>query len=86
MNKDTLIGDNIRKYRKMNGMLLKYLAEEIGLSVQGLHKIEKSHTSPRSETLMKIMEVLCITPNQLFGVEEMPDKNYLILKRIKQEE
>ena len=71
----SLIGENVVKFRKMNGMSQKYLAEQIGLSSQGLSKIEKGIASPRGMTIEKIINVLAVTPNQLFGVEEVTEKN-----------
>ena len=75
------IGKNIVKCRKINGISQKYLASKIGISVQGLLKIEKGLVSPKVSTLEKIIEVFCITPNQLFGVEKITRENVdLVLK------
>jgi Predicted transcriptional regulators len=68
------IGASIVKCRKINGMSQKFLAKEVGLSSQGLFKIEKGMVNPRSDTVAKICEILCITPNQLFGVEQIEKK------------
>ena len=78
------VGANIKKYRKLNGISQKFLAEAIGLSAQGLFKIEKGLVSPRAQTLERIIEVLCITPNQIFGMEEINEKNGDILRRLRQ--
>ena len=77
------IGENIVRYRKLNGMSQKYLAESIGISSQGLLKIEKGLVSPKAETLEKFIEVLCITPNQLFGLEQITEDNGSILARLR---
>ena len=77
------VGENIVKYRKLNGITQKHLARTLGISSQGLLKIEKGQVSPKAETLEKIMNVLCITPNQLFGVEEMNEENSSILTRLR---
>ena len=73
------VGDNILKYRKINGISQKYLAETIGITSQGLLKIEKGQVSPKADTLEKIISVMSITPNQLFGVEEINEENSNIL-------
>ena len=78
------IGERIIKYRKLNGISQTYLASEIGISKQGLLKIEKGQTSPRANTIIKILEALCVTPNQLFGVEEIKDNNRSIIKRLRE--
>jgi Predicted transcriptional regulators len=77
------IGANILKYRKMNGMSQQYLAGILGISSQGLLKIEKGMVSPRINTVEKICDTLCITPNQLFGLEEMGEENVSLLVRLK---
>jgi Predicted transcriptional regulators len=69
------IGENIVKCRKLNGMSQCYLAKRIGLSSQGLFKIEKGLVSPRVATLEKIMIVLSITPNQIFGIERIDEED-----------
>ena len=80
---ETRVGENIVKYRKMNGISQKYLASKIGLSVQGLLKIEKGTVSPKADTLVKVFEVLCITPNQLFGVEQITEENSDLALRLR---
>ena len=80
-----VIGKNIVKYRKLNGMSQKHLAEVLGMSVQGLFKIEKGLVSPKYDTLERITKHLCITPNQLFGVEEITEDNISILYQLRQE-
>ena len=78
------IGANILKYRKMNGMSQQYLAGILGISSQGLLKIEKGMVSPRTKTVEKICDTLCITPNQLFGVEDISEENVSLLLRLRQ--
>ena len=80
-----VIGENIVRYRKLNGMTQQHLAKVINISPQGLFKIEKGLVSPKSDTLEKIMEVLCVTPNQLFGIEEIDEDNISILHRLRRE-
>ena len=79
----TNVGENITKYRKLNGMSRKYLAESVGISPQGLYKIERGIASPKADTLGKFIEVLCITPNQLFGFEKIDEDNGSILARLR---
>jgi len=81
MNK--IIGENIVKCRKLNGITQGYLASRVGITKQGLLKIEKGVVSPRVATLEKIMLVLCITPNQLFGLEQIEEENDSILRRLR---
>ena len=80
-----VIGETIVRYRKLNGMSQKHLAKIIGISSQGLLRIEKGLVSPKSDTLEKIAKVLCITPNQLFGIEEIKEDNISIMNRLRKE-
>jgi Predicted transcriptional regulator with C-terminal CBS domains len=82
MRKD--VGGNIARYRKLNGISQKFLADKIGISSQGLYKIEKGFVSPRAVTLEKIMLALCITPNQLFGVEQITNDNSSIIEKLRE--
>ena len=86
-NYEPNVGKNIAKYRKINGISQKYLAEKLGISSQGLLKIEKGDSSPRANTLRKVIDTLGITPNQLFGKDPITDDNSSLiemLKRLKQ--
>ena len=77
------VGSNIAKYRKLNGITQKYLASKIGISSQGLHKIERGLVSPRVATVEKILSVLGMTPNQLFGVEKITEGNSSIVEKLR---
>ena len=81
MNKN--IGENIARYRKLNGISQKYLANQVGISSQGLLKIEKGLVSPRAVTLERVMDALSITPNQIFGIEQITEENGRIVKKLK---
>jgi len=77
------IGENIVKCRKINGISQQYLAKRIGITAQGLLKIERGIVSPRAETLEKIMLILCLTPNQLFGTDEITEDNSNIANKLR---
>ena len=68
------VGEVILKYRKSNGISQKFLANKLGISAQGLSKIEKGIVSPKANTIEKVIKILGITPNQLFGVEEITEE------------
>jgi Predicted transcriptional regulator with C-terminal CBS domains len=76
------IGENIAKCRRINGISQSFLAKKVGISSQGLLKIEKGQVSPRAETLEKIMLALCVTPNQIFGVEQITEDNGSIIEKL----
>lgn len=76
------IGKNIVRGREINGISQKYLAHQIGITKQGLLKIEKGVSSPKAETLEKIMHELCLTPNQIFGIERIVEDDRNIIERL----
>ena len=82
-NLNNSVGANIRMSRRLNGMTQKYLASKVGISAQGLNKIEMGKVSPRVETVEKVIEVLCITPNQLFGVEQITEDNSSLIEKLR---
>ena len=82
MNKN--VGKNIANYRKLKGVSQKYLADKIGISPQGLYKIEKGIASPRAVTLEKIMFALSITPNQIFGIERITEDNSNVIEELQE--
>ena len=77
------VGENIAKYRKLNGISQKYLAKKVEITQQGMLKIEKGRANPRVDTLVKIIDVLGITPNQLFGLEEITEDNSIIADKLR---
>ena len=77
------IGENIAKCRKLNGISQNYLARRVGISSQGLLKIEKGKVSPKADTLEKIMHALCVTPNQIFGKEQITEDNISIVDKLR---
>ena len=77
------IGENIVKCREINGISQTYLANQVGISTQGLLKIEKGIVSPRAGTLERIMDTLCITPNQLFGAEQITEENSSLIEKLR---
>jgi Predicted transcriptional regulators len=69
------VGRNIAKYRKLNGMTQKYLASRTGLERSTLCRIETQNCIPRADTLAKIINVIGITPNQLYGVDSIDEES-----------
>lgn len=59
------IGKNVQKYRKMKGLTQAQLAEQINISTIHMSHIETGITSMSLQCLLKVCEVLDITPNHL---------------------
>ncbi len=61
-----VIGRNIKHFRKQKGLTQKQLAEEAGITLFTLTKIEGGTTlDPRIETLRRITEVLGVKVDDL---------------------
>lgn len=59
------IGEKIRTIRKQKGIKQKDLASSIGLTVNGLQKIEYGKTIPKRITVHKIAKVLGVSDTDL---------------------
>lgn len=60
------LAENIKKYRKKEGLTQVELAEKLDISKHSIISYEKGSTFPASDILEKMLELFKITPNQLF--------------------
>jgi len=67
---NTLLGENIRRYRKMKKMRQKEFGAEIGVSKSNACGYEKGKCMPHYKTLVLITYVLGVEVWQLFRKEE----------------
>ena len=58
---------NIKRQRKRYGLTQERLAEETGLSAQTINDIEGSRTWVSDKTLIRLSEVLHVTPAELLS-------------------
>lgn len=69
------IGEKIRTIRKQKGIKQKDLASSVGLTVNGLQKIEYGETIPKKSTIHKIARVLDVSDIDLDdNLKEMVDR------------
>ncbi|MDF7817399.1 helix-turn-helix transcriptional regulator [Runella sp. MFBS21] len=61
----TAFSKNLIKFRNEKGLTQKELAEKLGIKNQSVSKWEKGEALPKGERLMKLCEILGVTPNQL---------------------
>jgi transcriptional regulator with XRE-family HTH domain len=59
-------GEKIKKVRESQSVTLKYLAEEMKVSVSLLSQIENNKVSPSIDTLLGLADILDIDPEYLF--------------------
>ncbi|MFD1955992.1 helix-turn-helix domain-containing protein [Paenibacillus thailandensis] len=63
------IGENIRKFRKLNRLTQAELAEQANMSRSYLADVERDRYNPSVETLTHLARVLRVSPNDLIGSE-----------------
>ncbi|MFC0210979.1 helix-turn-helix domain-containing protein [Paenibacillus chartarius] len=68
-----IVGDQIRKIRKLKGMTQERLAERSGLSFSYISDVERGTRNISLESLGKIISALGVKPVQLFeDIEKLP--------------
>lgn len=60
-----ILGENIKKYRKLRGFTQERLAELIELEIRTLSLIETGNNFVSAKTLTKLADVLNVTPSDL---------------------
>jgi len=76
MNKN-LLGLRIKELRKQKGMSQELLAEESGLSLRTIQRIENGQTNPTGESLKRLSNALNVNPDELIDWSIKEDKRYL---------
>ncbi len=72
-----LLGKKIKQIRQKRGLTQEELSEKVNISPRALSGIERGVNFLTAETLDKIMEILNITPNQLFQVDSLKDSDVI---------
>lgn len=71
------IGKRVTKIRKQRGLTQEKLSEKCNLSPQYISNIERSISIPSTETLLRICDVLEVTPDAiLLGVIRHEDETW----------
>ena len=73
-----LLGKRIQEIRKSKKFTQEKLAESIGIETASISNIENGRYFPTAENLDKIMQVLQISPIELFATEYNKKHNCLI--------
>ena len=72
---EQIIGNNLKKYRKIKKLTLEKVADKIGINHQNLSKVENGRGFVKAETFEKLCEVLEISPSELVSIESgLPEK------------
>ena len=64
-----LIGNSIRKYRELNGLTQKQLAEKLGISGARLSNWEIGANRPDVDMLAKLCTILNVSANTLLALD-----------------
>lgn len=59
---------NLKDFRNAKGLTQEELAEYVGITRQMISGMEKGVKEPNLTTLLRIAEVLKVTPNDLCGI------------------
>ena len=73
-----LLGKKIKEIRKSKNLTQEQLAEYIGIETSSVSNIENGRYFPTAENLDKIMQVLKISPSDLFINEYNNEEEILI--------
>lgn len=71
--RSSLLGKNIKKYRKENAYTQSELAEMMNMSRTQITNIEIGNSSTTIETVILLAEIFSTTPNLLLGYNEKAD-------------
>lgn len=76
------LGKNIKSIRGMKGLPLKYVANELGMSISNLSNIENGITGIELKTLLKLANVFGIDHQQIqvFNPDKLIEKSIHVLK------
>lgn len=67
----------VKELRNQKGMSQEFLAEESGLSLRTIQRIEKGESNPTGESLKRLANALNISPDDLIDWSVKEDKKYL---------
>jgi transcriptional regulator with XRE-family HTH domain len=67
----------IKKLRNQNGMSQEFLAEESGLSLRTIQRVENGESNPTGESLKRLSNALNVNPDELIDWAIIEDKKYL---------
>lgn len=72
---ENIFGKNLRRIRESKNLTLKQLAEKLNITFQSVEKWEKGATMPNGKRLIELVEVLNISQNDLYRVENTVEDN-----------
>lgn len=71
------LAQRVKRLRIQKGMSQEFLAEESGLSLRTIQRIENGESNPTGESLKRIAGALNVTPDEIVDWSIKEDKKYL---------
>ena len=71
------LAQRVKRLRIQKGMSQEFLAEESGLSLRTIQRIENGESNPTGESLKRIASALNVTPDEIMDWSIKEDKKYL---------
>ena len=71
------LAQRVKRLRIQKGMSQEFLAEESGLSLRTIQRIENGESNPTGESLKRIAGALNVTPDDIMDWSIKEDKKYL---------
>ena len=81
-NKD--LAKRVKELRKRRGISQELLAENSGLSLRTVQRIENGETQPTGDSIKRLSSALNVTPNELIDWRIIEDNNVLLLLNLSQ--
>lgn len=63
---DKIFGKILREFRIKSGLTQEQLSEKLGISLKYISRIENGNNGVKTQTLIRYMDILGITPNLLY--------------------
>lgn len=73
------LAQRVKELRNRKGLSQEVLAEESGLSLRTIQRIENNETEPRGDTLKRLAIALESSPDEIIDWKIQEDQNYLTL-------
>lgn len=64
---DKNFGKTLRDFRIKNNLTQEQLSEKLGISLKYISRIENGNSGVKTQTLIKYMNILGITPNTIYA-------------------
>ena len=79
---DLNLAKRVKELRGKKGFSQELLAEESGLSLRTIQRIENNETVPRGDTLKRLAIALGTSPDEIIDWKIQEDQNYLLLMNL----